>query len=50
MANVHIPNMDGVEGQNKFSVVPAWGFDYDFGLTSVGRLGFTTTLFFSNTK
>ena len=34
IANSHIPNMDGVEGQNKFSIVPTWGFDYDFWFNS----------------
>lgn len=39
MANSHIPNMDGVEGQNKFSIVPTWGFDYDFWFNSKWAIG-----------
>jgi hypothetical protein len=39
MANSHIPNMDGVEGQSKFSIVPTWGLDYDFWLNSKWAIG-----------
>lgn len=39
MANSHIPNMEGVEGQNKFSIVPTWGFDYDFWFNSKWAIG-----------
>ena len=39
MANSHIPNMDGVAGQNKFSLVPTWGFDYDFWFNGKWAIG-----------
>lgn len=39
MANSHIPNLETVEGQNKFLVVPAWGFDYDFWLSKKWAIG-----------
>ena len=44
MANSHIPNMDEVEGQNKFSVVPTWGFDYDFWFNSKWAVGWHNDL------
>jgi hypothetical protein len=39
MANSHIPNMDGVEGQNDFSIVPTWGFNYDFSFSKKWAVG-----------
>lgn len=39
MANSHIPNMDGVEGQNNFSIVPTWAFDYDFSFSKKWGVG-----------
>ena len=50
MANVHIPNMDGVEGQNKFSVVPAWGFDYDFWFNKRWAVGLHNDLILQQYK
>ena len=39
MANSHIPNMDGIEGQNNFTIVPTWGLDYDFWLSRKWAIG-----------
>jgi hypothetical protein len=39
MANSHIPNMEGVEGQSNFSIVPTWGFDYDFWFNGRWAIG-----------
>lgn len=39
MANSHIPNMGELEGQNKFSIVPTWGFDYDYWFNSKWAIG-----------
>lgn len=50
MANVHIPNMDGVDGQNKFSVVPAWGFDYDAWISRRWAVGLHNDLILQQYK
>src|SRR3954465_8373965 len=39
MANSHIPNMESIEGQNKFSIVPTWGLDYDFWFNKKWAIG-----------
>jgi hypothetical protein len=39
MANSHIPNMKGIEGQSKFSIVPTWGLDYDFWFNGKWAIG-----------
>ena len=39
MANSHIPNTVSIEGQNKFSIVPTWGLDYDFWFNKKWAIG-----------
>jgi hypothetical protein len=39
MANSHIPNMQSTDAQNKFSIVPTWGFDYDFWFNKKWAIG-----------
>ncbi|ULQ55799.1 hypothetical protein KJS94_14210 [Flavihumibacter rivuli] len=50
MANAHIPNMDGIEGQNKFTVVPAWGFDYDAWFNEKWAIGLHNELILQQYK
>src|SRR5690349_18313998 len=50
MAFSHIPNMDGMEGQNKFSIVPTWGFDYDFWINKKWAFGLHNDLILQQYK
>jgi len=50
MANVHIPNIEREQGQNKFTVVPAWGFDYDYWLNRKWAIGLHNDLILQQYK
>ena len=49
MANSHIPNIEN-ESQNKFSIVPAWGFDYDFWFNKKWAIGLHNDLILQQFK
>ena len=50
IANSHIPSMDAVEGQNKFSIVPTWGVDYDFWFSPKWAIGLHNDLILQQYK
>jgi hypothetical protein len=50
MSNAHRPAMKGIENQDKFSIVPSWGFDYDFMLTRKWAIGLHNDLILQQCK
>lgn len=50
MMNAHIPNMSGINDQDKFAVVPAWGLDYDFWFNERWAIGLHSNLILQQYK